>query len=40
MAGTTSDWRDELGHWLRPFLDRDRDHDAGGRNVRMITTNR
>ena len=22
MAGTTSDWRDELGHWLRPFLDR------------------
>ena len=22
MAGTTSDWRDELGHWLEPFLDR------------------
>src|SRR5499433_4225413 len=22
MAGRTSDWKDELGHWLRPFLDR------------------
>ena len=22
MAGTTSDWEDELGHWLKPFLDR------------------
>src|SRR6187549_2405731 len=22
MTGTTSDWKDELGHWLRPFLDR------------------
>ena len=22
MAGTTSDWRDELGRWLKPFLDR------------------
>jgi SRSO17 transposase len=22
MAGTTSDWKDELGRWLKPFLDR------------------
>jgi hypothetical protein len=22
MVGRTSDWRDELGRWLRPFLDR------------------
>src|SRR6187399_3391381 len=22
MTGTTSDWRDELGRWLKPFLDR------------------
>ena len=22
MAGTTSDWKDELGRWLEPFLDR------------------
>jgi len=22
MAGTTSDWEDELGRWLKPFLDR------------------
>ena len=22
MAGKTSDWRDELGRWLKPFLDR------------------
>jgi SRSO17 transposase len=22
MAGRTSDWRDELGRWLKPFLDR------------------
>src|SRR5471030_1152899 len=22
MASTTSDWNDELGRWLRPFLDR------------------
>src|SRR6058998_2366764 len=22
MAGTTSDWQDELGRWLKPFLDR------------------
>jgi hypothetical protein len=23
MAIGTSDWRDELGHWLKPFLDGD-----------------
>ena len=22
MAGRTSDWREELGRWLKPFLDR------------------
>jgi SRSO17 transposase len=22
MVGRTSDWRDELGGWLKPFLDR------------------
>src|SRR5512133_430891 len=22
MVGRTSDWKDELGHWLKPFLDR------------------
>ena len=22
MTGTTSDWKDELGRWLKPFLDR------------------
>jgi hypothetical protein len=22
MASRTSDWRDELGRWLKPFLDR------------------
>ena len=22
MAGMTSDWKDELGRWLKPFLDR------------------
>ena len=22
MGGTTSDWKDELGRWLKPFLDR------------------
>src|SRR5947199_9197630 len=22
MAGRTSDWKDELGRWLKPFLDR------------------
>ena len=22
MVSRTSDWRDELGHWLKPFLDR------------------
>jgi hypothetical protein len=22
MVGTTSDWEDELGRWLKPFLDR------------------
>ena len=22
MAGTTSDWREELERWLKPFLDR------------------
>ena len=22
MVGTTSDWEDELGRWLEPFLDR------------------
>src|SRR5215831_10417265 len=22
MAGGTSDWKEELGHWLQPFLDR------------------
>jgi hypothetical protein len=22
MVGTTSDWKDELGRWLKPFLDR------------------
>jgi SRSO17 transposase len=22
MAGRTQDWKDELGHWLRPFLER------------------
>ena len=21
MVGTTSDWEDELGRWLKPFLD-------------------
>lgn len=21
MGGTTSDWKDELGRWLKPFLD-------------------
>ena len=24
MVGTTSDWEDELGRWLEPFLERDR----------------
>ena len=22
MVGTTSDWEDELGRWLEPFLER------------------
>ena len=22
MGGTTSDWKEELGRWLKPFLDR------------------
>ena len=22
MTGTTSDWKNELGRWLKPFLDR------------------
>jgi len=22
MLGTTSDWKNELGYWLKPFLDR------------------
>ena len=22
MVGRTSNWEDELGHWLQPFLDR------------------
>jgi hypothetical protein len=22
MVGRTSDWKDELDHWLKPFLDR------------------
>ena len=22
MIGRTSDWKDELGRWLKPFLDR------------------
>ena len=34
MAGTLSDWRDELGRWLKPFLDR-LGHEDGGGCVRL-----
>ena len=34
MVGTTSDWKDELGCWLKPFLAR-LGHKGGGRCVRF-----
>jgi len=37
MAGTTSNWEDELGRWLKPFLDR-LDHKARRRMCPLYVT--
>ncbi len=37
MVGTTSNWEDELGRWLKPFLDR-LDHKARRRMFPLYVT--